>query len=96
MRGGIILIVDILFTLGMVGFLVSALRQLRKIWRTHKTSGISQTHYKWKFFAVICMTAGYILGNLPISIVVSTTEGVITVTVIYFIHRYRKEEDAKT
>lgn len=81
---------DILFTIGMLGFMAASLRQLRKIYRTHNTDGISLTHYHWKFIAVTCMTVGYVLQALPISLVVSCLEGFITLVTIALIMKYRK------
>lgn len=86
------MIVDILFTLGMLAFMGSSLTQLSKVLHTHKTQGISLKHYKLKFIAVVLMTAGYILSSLPISIVVSIVEGIITSMLILSIVKYRRLE----
>jgi len=85
------MIVDILFALGMLVFMGSSLTQLAKVARTHKTSGISLKHYKMKLIAVVCMTAGYILSPLPISVLVSLTEGIITIALITLIVKYRRK-----
>ena len=84
------MIIDILFTLGMLVFMGSSLTQLVKVVRTHETIGISLKHYKMKLIAVVCMTAGYILSPLPISVGVSLTEGIITIALITLIVKYRR------
>jgi len=86
------MIVDILFSLGICCFLGSALTQLYKVLRTHKTSGISLKHYKLKMVAVSLMTTGYVLSNLPISLIISAVEGTITIVLMVFIIKYRRQK----
>jgi len=86
------MIVDILFSLGICCFLGSALTQLYKVLKTHKTSGISLKHYKFKMIAVGLMTSGYVLSNLPISLIISLVEGSITVILIILIVKYRRKK----
>jgi len=87
------MIVDMLFSLGICCFLGSALTQLYKVLKTHKTSGISLKHYKLKMVAVSLMTAGYVLSNLPISLTISLIEGSITVILMGFIIKYRRQKN---
>jgi len=41
--------------------------------------------------AVGLMTAGYVLSNLPISLIISLVEGSITVILIILIVKYRRK-----
>jgi len=83
------LVIDLLFTCGIISFLWSCIRQLQKILRTKQTEGISLTHYYIKTAAIICMMIGYMLSNLPISLGVSIIELGITVFSIERVCKYR-------
>jgi len=83
------LIIDLLFTAGIISFLWSCVRQLQKILRTKQTNGISLTHYYIKIIAILCMMIGYILSNLPISLGVSAVELSITLISVERICKYR-------
>ena len=88
-----LMIVDILFTIGMISFFAATIRQIRKLLKTHNTDGISQTHYHIKTFAIICMTAGYAISGLPLSFIVSSIEVFIHIYLMYLIRIYRNEEN---
>jgi len=83
------LIIDLLFTCGIITFLWSCVRQLQKILRTRQTKGISLTHYYIKTAAILCMIVGYILSALPISLAVSIFELSVTLISINRICIYR-------
>ena len=83
------MIIDILFTIGIVGFLWSSLKQLRKIFRTKNTDGLSLTHYYIKVIAISCMIIGYLLSKLPMSLIISLVELSINLISIHLIVRYR-------
>lgn len=85
------MLIDLLFSLGICCFLGSALTQLCKVIKTHKTSGISLKHYKLKLVAVALMTTGYTLSNLPLSLIISLLEGSITVILVMLIIKYRRK-----
>lgn len=88
-------LIDLLFVCGMLCFFAATVRQILKVYRVKKTSGISLTHYKIKLVAITFMTVGYILSILPLSIIVSTTEGVLNIVLILMVTKYRKEEDER-
>lgn len=83
------LIIDLLFTCGVLSFLWSCVRQLQKILRTRQTGGLSLTHYYIKTIAILCMIVGYILSSLPISLSVSIVELIVTLVSIEKICKYR-------
>lgn len=80
---------DLIFAIGTLSFLIASFRQVRKIYRTKKTGGVSLTHYRVKMFALSCMLIGYILSNLPLSICVSLADIIINITAIRLITKYR-------
>jgi len=83
------LLIDLLFTVGIISFLWSCVRQLQKILRIKQTDGISLTHYYIKTIAILCMMIGYMLSNLFISLGVSAIELSITLISIERICKYR-------
>lgn len=83
------MIIDILFALGTIGFIISNFRQLRKTMSTPSTGGISYTKYKIKIFASACMIAGCILGLLPIALTTNLIDVSITIAILYLIAKKR-------
>ena len=84
------MIVDILFAMGVIVFMMANFRQLRKIHRTHKTNGISATHCKMKFMASMCMLSACLLGSFPIALVTNLIDITITTKIIFLLAKYRK------
>lgn len=82
-------IVDILFGIGTGVFTLSGIRQIRRIYKTKATRGVSLTHYHMKLFALSCMLSAYIMLFLPISIVISISDITINLFAIYLITKYR-------
>lgn len=83
------LIIDILFSLGSIGFLIAAIKQLHKLIKVCKTDGISKTHYIIKIISLMCYASGYILGVLPMSLCIVTIELLLTIGIILLIQKYR-------
>lgn len=83
------MIIDILFTLGIFGFLWVTVRQLQKLYKTKETEGISFTKYYGKLAAIGCMIVGYILSGLIFSLTISLVELSLNFVTMYLIVKYR-------
>jgi hypothetical protein len=69
------MIIDILFTVGSLGFVIADVKQLYKLIKTnYAANAISKTHLKIKLLSLVCVTSGYLLSNLHMSAVVSSTQ----------------------
>ena len=84
------MIIDLLFTAGTIGFLLSDLKQLHKLQtNNHSTVAISRTHLKIKLASIACVFIGYTLSGLHLSAGVSLTQFVLNTGILYYtIRRY--------
>ena len=80
MEGDTLMIIDILFAVGTLGFLLADMKQF---WKLHankiQTKAISRTHLKMKIFSLVCVSVAYCLSNLPISFVISLSQLILTI-----------------
>ena len=83
------MIVDILFALGSIGFLLADIKQF---WKLHKhtvrTTAISRTHLKIKAFSLACVITGYYICSLHMSFVVATTQFILNWGIMYYTYKY--------
>lgn len=84
------MIIDLLFTIGTIGFTIGDIVQFIKIYLTHKTSGISLRHYLIKIFALSCMIIGFTLSNLHLSLSINIIDLLLTFGIVYMLFKYRK------
>jgi len=82
-------LVDVIFAVGTLSFLVAGFRQASKLYKDKKTDGVSLTHYRVKLFALSCMLVGYAISNLPLSIIVSVADLLINIIAIRLVTKYR-------
>jgi len=78
------MIADILFATGTVGFVLSDLKQVWKLFRNphYDIQAFSKTHFKLKIFSLGCVITGYALTNLPIALTVSITQLVLNIYIL--------------
>jgi hypothetical protein len=92
MEGDTLMMIDILFALGTIGFLSADIKQ---IWKMHKhkfpTNAISRTHLKIKIGSLICVSTAYAMSQLPISFVVSISQLILTVGILVYTISYYTE-----
>jgi hypothetical protein len=86
------MIIDILFTVGSAGFLMADVKQLYKLMTSeHATTAMSRTHFKLKLFSLACVSTGYYLSSLHMSLTVSASQFILNVLILYYvITRYEK------
>lgn len=86
-------IADFFIAYGMAWFLFAEFRQIRKLiklWKKHKITSISLTHYNWKLQAILSTLIGYSLARLPLSAIVICIELAITIIIVHMIKENRK------
>lgn len=82
------MIIDIIFTLGTIGFLFSEAKQFLKLYKHEgNTKAISRTHLKLKIFALLCVATGYYLSCLWMSMGVSLVQLALTLGITYFVYK---------
>lgn len=86
------MLIDILFAVGTVGFLISDLKQLHKLHiNNHNTAAISKTHLKIKLFSIVCVLTGYIFSGLYISSGVAVGQFMLCIGILYYTYMGVKE-----
>lgn len=83
------LIIDIIFSMGIAGFIMASLKQFIKIIKTKETAGLSIRKYYIKFYSISCMLIAYILSGTYISLCTSLLELSICLSSVYLIAKYR-------
>ena len=91
----IFLIADICGVIGMGYFLWAEIKQLLKIRKSHKVTGISHTAYTSKLKAIGFTSVMLTITGLYLSLTVLLVEGVIVVMVLHLMKRYTKKMLAK-
>ena len=84
----IMLIADACGVIGMGFFLWAEIKQLHKILKTHKITGISHTAYTSKLVAVASTSIAFGLTGLFMSLAVLLTEGIIVAWVLHLMKKY--------
>ena len=87
----LMLIADLCGVGGMGFFLWAEIRQLWKILKTHKITGISKSAYKSKLAAVVLTSIMLAITSLYMSLGVLITEGITIALIIYLMKKYRKQ-----
>jgi len=84
------MIIDLLFTAGTIGFVLSDLKQFYKLHKNnHNTIAISRTHLKIKICSIVCVLTGYALSGLHVSAGVSLSQLVLNAGILYYtLRRY--------
>ena len=84
------MIIDLLFTAGAAGFLLSDIKQFHKLHtQACTTSAISRTHLKIKLTSLVCVFTGYMLSSLHISAGVAVSQFVLNLGILYYtLRRY--------
>jgi len=89
------MLIDILFTLGTIGFLLADVKQFYKLHKhCIKTTAISRSHLKIKIFSLFCVIIGYVLSNLHISSVVASVQLALTFGILYYTYKYYGDKTA--
>jgi len=77
---------------GMLYFLWAEIKQLLKIRKSHKITGISHTAYTSKLKAIGFTSVMLTITGLYMSLAVLLAEGVIVVWVLYLMKKYRRHK----
>jgi len=87
------MLLDMLFTVSAIGFFMSDIKQLHKVWKySYETNAISRTHLKIKIFSLSCIILGYSLCGFYASVSVSVAQLAMTLGILYFtLKRYNHE-----
>jgi uncharacterized protein with PQ loop repeat len=86
-----ILIADICGVCGMSLFLFAEVKQIIKIFKTHKVTGISFSAYASKLLAILFTGIMFTITALYMSIVVITIQGVLVSWIAYLIKKDRRK-----
>ena len=85
------MIIDLLFSIATVGFVLSDVRQFTKLRKTqHVTNAISRSHLKLKVFSLICVIVAYQLSGLHISLCVSSIQLILNIGIIAYVYKGRE------
>ena len=83
------MLIDILFAIGTAGFLIADARQF---WKLHankyQTRAISRSHLKVKLLSLCFVSIAYFLSQLPISLVISVTQLLLTIGITIYTYKY--------
>ena len=85
----LMLIADACGVVGMGFFLIAEIKQLWKILKTKKITGISRTAYRSKLAAIGFTSVTLIITSLYMSLVVILAEGIIVAWVLVLIKKYK-------
>jgi len=86
------MIIDILFSIATIGFLLSDIRQFTKLRVTqHMTNAISRSHLKLKIFSLLCVIIAYYLSSLHLSLFVSSMQLTLNIGIMVYVLRGREE-----
>lgn len=91
MSEALILIADICGVCGMSLFLFAEVKQLIKIFRTNKVTGISFSAYMSKLIAILLTGIMFTITALYMSLVVIIFQGVLVSWVAYLIKKDRRK-----
>lgn len=80
---------------GMFYFLWAEVKQLLKIRKSHKVTGISHTAYRSKLKAIGFTSVMLMITGLYMSLAVILAEGVIVVWVLLLMKKYRRHKNDK-
>ena len=84
------MIIDLLFTVATIGFVLSDFRQFTKLRKTkHATNAISRSHLKLKVFSLTCVIVAYYLSDLHLSLLTSFTQLGMNVGIIIYVYKKR-------
>jgi len=85
------MIIDVIFAIATVLFVVSDIKQVYKLYKVKKVTSLSFTHYKLKIIALTLMIIGYTLSALYISIVVSIINYILAVIALVLMIKYKEK-----
>jgi len=86
------MIIDLLFSIATVGFLLSDIRQYTKLRVTqHITNAISRSHLRLKIFSLFCVIVAYYLSSLYLSLAVSSLQLTLNIGIIIHVLRGREK-----
>jgi len=83
------LIADVAGTVGMLLFLMAELRQIYKIKKTGKLTGLSYHAYLSKIIAVLATGTCFALSALYFSLFVIILEGIVIMPILYWLYKKR-------
>lgn len=83
-------IADVCGVFGMFYFLWAEVKQVAKINKTHKVTGISRTAYISKLKAIGFTSVMLVITALYMSLVVITIQGVIVLWVLRLMKKYKR------
>ena len=86
----LMLVADLCGVIGMGYFLWAEIKQLLKIRKSHKVTGISRTAYTSKLKAIGFTSVTLAITALHMSLAVLLAEGVIVIWVLCLMKRYKK------
>ena len=85
-------IADICGVIGMGYFLWAEVKQLLKVRKTHKVTGISHTAYTSKLKAIGFTSITLAITALYMSLVVLLAEGIIVIWVLALMKKYKRRK----
>lgn len=86
------MIIDIMFAIATILFVISDTKQVHKLYKVKKVRSLSFTHYKLKIIALVLMTLGYTLSKLYISVIVSLLNYTLAVILLGMMISYSRDE----
>ena len=90
----LLLIADICGVIGMGCFLLAEMKQLIKIIKKQKITGISHMAYISKLAAIGFTSVMLGITGLYLSLVVLIVEGIVVAAVLYLMKKYKKVKEA--
>lgn len=88
-------IADMCGVAGMCFFLFAEVKQVIKIRRTHRVTGISLSAYICKVLAIMFTSIMLIITSLYMSLFVVLTQMILVLWVIYLMKKYKKIKETK-
>jgi hypothetical protein len=81
------ILIDILFSVGSIGFIFADLKQVWKLFRIkrkmHKFhTDISRTHIKLKLLSLICVLLAYWLSSLPVAFTICLMQFLLNIWIL--------------
>jgi len=90
MNETLMLVADGCGVVGMSYFLYAEIKQLLKIRKSHKITGISRTAYTSKLKAIGFTSVTLVITALYMSLAVIIAEGVVVAWVLFLMKKYKK------
>lgn len=86
-------IIEGLFSVSTITFLLADIKQLSKMWKIRKITAISRTHLKMKIFACSLMSIAYLILNYYISMLIVGSQLAINIFMLYLAVKYHVGEE---